>query len=86
MEGLSSFLYSADEAVKMKKLLSKPGFPYDFNSFNKSRVDLIKESIRIFPEYQRSLDSSENNVFAYLMRVVLQAPTTIHQVMFIKCI
>lgn len=40
----------------MKKLLAKPGFPYDFNIFNKDRVDLIKEAFRIHPDYAKGID------------------------------
>jgi len=58
VNGLSEFLYTAVELPKLKKLLAKPGFPYDFNSFNKSRVDLIKESLKIHPDYIRSLDQN----------------------------
>jgi acyl-CoA oxidase len=86
VNALSEFLYSAEEVPKIIKLFAKPGLPYDFNSFNKSRVDLIKESLRTYPPYLQSLDLSENNVLAYFMRIVLQGPSSIHSAMFVKCI
>jgi hypothetical protein len=42
VQGLSNLLYTAEEAPALKNLLNRKAYDYDFNNFNKSRVDLIK--------------------------------------------
>ena len=85
VQGLAEFLYTAEELPALKKVLNQPAFDYDFNSFNKSRVDLIKESITTLDKI-RPWNRKENFVLEYLTHAVLQLPHTIHNTMFVKCI
>ena len=50
INGLSEFLYTPEELPRLKETLELFKMPYDFNLFNKSRMDLILESYRAWPE------------------------------------
>lgn len=83
--GLAEFLYTAEELPALKKMLNRPPYDYDFNSFNKSRVDLIKESMATLDKVQ-PWNRKDNFTLEYLTHAVLQLPYTIHTTMFVKCI
>lgn len=89
IEGLAQFLYTSDDLAEFRAAMDRKNLPYDYNIFNKSRAELIKESFRIWPE---ALKDARNTAkvsiatAAYSLGYYHQLPGTIHKAMFMKCI
>ncbi len=61
--------------------------PYDFNIFNKSRVDLIKHTYTLWPLYRNNLASTTRvQALSSLLNTVHQMPASVHWAMYTRCI
>lgn len=72
----------------MKEVLDKyEATPYDFNLYNRGRVEIIKQSMRDLPAlYNKINELNDANSYYLLLNSMNQAPTSVHAGMFTKCI
>lgn len=73
----------------MKKTLKEYDLPaHDFNIFNKSREDIIKQAVRDMPIIYNNVEDkmTDPNFIYYGMSQMFQSPGTVHFAMFMKCI
>lgn len=62
--------------------------PYDFNIYNKGRVEIIKQAIRDLPQIFHTVkgDLNDINCVYLVLNSMNQNPGSVHVGMFIKCI